>query len=248
MGAGWRVLSDGGGDSVVLAVDYWVGRSQAGFRELVGALGMAITVLETVPPTDAPLDPRRYRDAWLAGIDDHTRVELVLGNCVGAGYALALAAAIGELPGRTAPPVVLFNPELASAETIGAEFERLTANLGGGAVVDPSPGANLPALATRLAEVYRSLLVRRAEEVDELDDEFVDELTAFAAGYLRYLAAAGDLDLGKLPRAAVALTAATACSGLELAARTVRFDVDRAALLTHPEVVQAVSDMIGVTR
>lgn len=245
---GWRVLHDAGGSSVVLAVDYWVGRTEAGFRELAAALRGPATVLETSPPSGVPSDPQSYLGPWLEGLPDDVVVELVLGNCVGAGYALALADGLARRTNGQAPPVVLFNPERASAETIGAEFARITSGLGRVTAEPVGTVGELPAYVTQLAEVYRGMLTEHVADDDDLDDEFVEELVTFVRGYLTYLAAGARLELATLPPAAVALTSAVSCTGLDLAARAVRFDVDRAGLMTHPEVVQAVSDMIGVTR
>jgi hypothetical protein len=243
----WRTLRAGRPDELVLAVDYWPGRTGAGFRELTAELDGGPTVLETVPPpaSDRLGGAGRYLDGWLAGIDP-AAVRLVLGNCVGAAFAVTLAGLLAERAGTDPPPVVVFDPQLVDTEQLTGEFERMTAGLGAPPPDGPPPGG-VAAHADELAARYAALVAGLGDPDDGFDDDYLDELTTQARRFLSYLVAAAELDLAGAPTAAVALASTEPCSGFGLAARAVRFDVDRAGLLAHHEVALAVNDTMGVT-
>jgi hypothetical protein len=258
-GGGWRTLRAGRPDELVLAVDYWPGRTGAGFGELTAGLGGDATVLETVPPPAGERlgGARSYLDGWLAGIDP-AAVRLVLGNCVGSAFAVKLAGLLGERAGTAPPPVVLFDPQLVDAEQLAGEFDRMTAGLGappaGAAPPAGSPAgvaAGVAAYADELAGRYAALVAGLGGDGgfddDGLDDEYLDELVGQARRFLSYQVAAAEVELVGVPVAVAALASKEPCSGFGLAARAVRFDVARAELLARREVAVAVNDAMGVT-
>jgi hypothetical protein len=243
----WRTLRAGRPDELVLAVDYWQGRTGTGFRELAAGLGGSSTVLESVPPPEGDRlgDAARHLAWWSTGVDAGA-VRLVLGNCAGAGFAVALAGLLAERGDRDAPPVLLFDPQLVDAEVVTVEFGRMTAGLGAAPGSGPAPTGPLASYVDDLAARYHLMLTDFATVDDALDDEYVEELTSHGRRYLGYLAAAAELDLSGAAPAEVAYLSDEPCSGAGLAVRAVRFDVDRAGLLGEHGVASAVNDMMGV--
>jgi hypothetical protein len=248
-GDNWRTLRAGRRDEVVLAVDYWPGRTGAGFAELAAELGGTPTVLESVPPPagDRLGGAEGYLEGWSAGIDP-AAVRLVMGNCAGAGFAVVLADRLADIGGlETPPPVVVFDPQLVDAEVVTGEFDRMAARLGGiPEVARPAPPGDLAAYVDDLAARYGGLVAAFAAVDPVFDDDFVDELTAHGRRYFSYLAAAAELNLTGVPPAVVAFASVASCSGCGLAARVVRVDVERGRLLACREVAVAVDDLMEV--
>jgi hypothetical protein len=121
----WDVIVDVEAGQTVLGFDFpSARRSEAGFTELAGLLGTRYRFLRARPLTARPgqrLSASAYLGPWLEEIRrDQRPVGAVLGCRVGSVYAVAAAQAIAQW--QPTPQVIVFDPELASPELLGAEF------------------------------------------------------------------------------------------------------------------------------
>jgi hypothetical protein len=270
----WRTLADGGTEGVVAAVDFpQTGRPEAGFADLAGNLTGNGLVVQTVPPPLAP-DPEvpaaAYIGPWARDLrEDGREVRAVLGFCVGAVYAAALAEEISRWqPAR--PEVILFDPEPAGARSVHEAFtdvlEELAPILGAAGTVAAAKEADTllrtrrddpAACAVALLDLYREVGHGALRSIG-LDDARIDEMTTLFGAYLAYLSTAGTLD--PLPgwRGATALGSTTPDRGLNALtagidgpasfARELRFDVDHRDLLRDSDVARAVEDLLRAWR
>jgi pimeloyl-ACP methyl ester carboxylesterase len=125
---GWRRLRDGDSRSIVIGIDFGLGRTEAGLPELSRRLDGDYLLWETLFPAPERESDRSVEtdpDRWAETVRDHLDAEGlhlagVIGYCAGAALAFKLAeraAAGGRVPG-----VVLVDPETAGIHAIEDRF------------------------------------------------------------------------------------------------------------------------------
>jgi hypothetical protein len=225
----WRVLSEGTGNDVVLAVDFdATGRAEARFTDLAKALDPQFTIWETVPQevsTEIGTPGETFLSAWLAEVRDSGRtVSAVTGFCVGTVYASAMAERIADW--QASPPrLVLFDPELPSLLAVYAWFSRavdaVSAILGEQAAADAKAAAavaaegypSLPAFGRQIAAIYRDA-AKPAFERLELDDRRAAEFLGMFSAFIAFLAGADGIDPFRAWAKATAISSCSPASGL----------------------------------
>ncbi|RVX38752.1 hypothetical protein EDD27_1076 [Nonomuraea polychroma] len=262
----WKTLTDrGNSDSVVLAVDFDItGRPEARFSDLVANLEPALRVWETVPPPLEVSSGDGYVEHWAQRLEqERPQVRAVLGFCAGSVYAAALAERISSWQGDE-PLLVLFDPELSTAQTLLWQFHKITGfmasmlppgeidearRIGQRAYEEtPDVGALKDALIKLVGDFGHRALAKIG-----LDERRRDELFEVFSTFLTYLAAAGDIDPRERWRSAVAFNSSTPLSGLDamrtagvevLVAREINCDVDHGTMLADKDLAARLSGLL----
>ena len=257
----------GGTGGLLVAADFpATGRTVAGFSDLLGAHPGNHAVWETAPPAvgdETAMTGPDHVDRWLSDLSGH-RVDAVLGFCVGAVYAAAIAERVTVTQGAPVP-VIVFDPERPDPDLLHRHYEGLVGGLT--AVLRPDELTELRKAGeqarsdnddmAKLAEVLRELAIQHggpALRRTGLDERRTAELIDTFGAFLAYLVAAADLDPLPVWRTATALSSATGHSGLNAlaedtrartVARELRFPVEHTDLLRDKRVVDAVRDLLG---
>ena len=272
--AAWKPLV-GSPDSagLVLAVDFdTTGRPEARFSDLATNLKTDFEVRETIPP--AAKDGHTpsgtgYLDYWSRDIEAESgQVRALMGFCGGAVYAAGLAERIGRRQGGAPPLLLLFDPELSTAQTLIWQFQKVIGFLS--PMISDEQIDEARRLGQRLYETVPEVgplkdeLIRLMREAGEpalvragLDKTRRDELAGVFDTFLGYLAAASQLDPREQWRSAVALSSTSPRSGLNAmraaglgedqlsVAREFVFDVDHGSMLADHDVAATVSELLN---
>lgn len=264
----WRVLDPGPSDRIVLAVDFGLGRREAGFTDLVANLAPEAVVWEPVftPQAGDPVggtDPQRCLNRWL---DDIMAAGLevcgVLGYCAGGALACQMANLV-RTSGQKDPPVVLLDPSrvdgaviqqlfassvegyagLLSVDQIQAviaDAARLTGNLGPD--IAGQPATVIGEAMRGLQDVYDSVVRAVCDALGAGEEVGRDFSTRFAA-FLSYLVTAGRARAAEGGKATIVVSEHHHLPdgfGIE----DHRLAVSRAALLADPAVARIVAEAL----
>lgn len=277
-GNAWKSLTAGGNSKgILLAVDFdTTGRPEARFADLLTNLvnaGPAFAAWETVPPPAAAEAARSgagYLDHWTLGLADLAgndgawpEVRAVLGFCGGAIYASALVERIAERQGN-APLLVLFDPELSTAQTLIWQFHKVIGFLS--AVISEQQIAEAREMGQKAFDEIPDVmdlkheLLRLMREFGEpaliaagLDETRREELFAVFESFLCYLAAASQIDPLPQWRSAVAYSSTSPLSGLNAmrsagleieVGEEIRVDTDHGVMLADKELASAVARLL----
>jgi hypothetical protein len=267
----WRTLVDGANadsEGVVLAVDFdTTGRVEARFADLVANMGPAFEVRESVPPpalAGRQLSGADYVDHWAAPLEaERPRVHAVLGFCGGAIYAAPIAERVGRIQGRT-PELILFDPELSTAQTLFWQFHKIMGFLAGTLSAQQIAEAREIGQAAfdRIPEAVplKDELMRQMRELGGpalvalgLDEKRREELFGVFESFLSYLAAASEIDPREAWSTAVAFNSATPLSGLNAmrssgvqvtVGKEVGIEAEHGTLLSDKGVAAAVLELL----
>ncbi|MFI5780653.1 hypothetical protein [Nocardia sp. NPDC051570] len=196
---GWRQLSVGEGESVVLAVDFeQTSRVEAGFRDLIARFPEPLTVWQAVqPPSGSSAED--YIAWWSTELDsEDANVVAVMGYCAGSVFASAVADEIERRRGLR-PLTVVFNPGRPSKDSVDRDFRAIIGSLSPlsaderAEVIDTAndilrrwdrdPGTTID----RLLALYRAqtgIAFERAGVAADVGQELVDVFRSYTA-YLR---------------------------------------------------------------
>ncbi|KAB1979053.1 hypothetical protein [Streptomyces triticiradicis] len=265
----WKTLTEGeNSEGIVLAVDFdTTGRPEARFSDLVANMGSTFEVWESVPPNVAPghsLSGADYVDHWAARLEaERPEVHAILGFCGGAVYASALAERIGRLQGFE-PKLVVFDPELSTAQTLFWQFHKvigfLSDTLSAPEIAEArSIGeeafrriTEAVALKDELLRLMREFGMPALERIG-LDETRREELFSVFDSFLCYLAAASEIDPRRQWRSAVAFNSTSALSGLNAmrsagveieVGREITVEADHGTLLSDKDMAGAVVDLL----
>lgn len=266
----WKTLVEGDNSrGIVLAVDFdTTGRPEARFSDLVANLGDAFEVRESVPPPAVPgqqLSGTDYIDFWARPLESGgPRVHAVLGFCGGAIYAASLAERIGQVQGEQ-PRLVLFDPELSTAQTLFWQFHKVMGFLSD--ILSPDEIEQARAVGqeafARVTEPVplKDELMRLMRELGEpalvaigLDQQRRDELFGVFESFMCYLAAASEIDPREQWRTAVAYNSTSPLSGLNAmrssgveitVGEEITVDAEHGTLLSDKEMAVAVADLLA---
>jgi hypothetical protein len=253
--AGWEPLSGGGGQGIVLAVDFEaVGRPEACFSDLVSILDPPREIWAATQPAagqEMTASADTYLNYWSAGLRDGGReISAVLGFCAGAVFAAALAERIAQW--QTAPVSVLLDPELPTRATLRKQFDNAIRGLAVGGAdlswvreslsrLDNPP--DLPSLAVELSVLYQQASEPVFARIGLPPEVRADVLASFRS-LMSYLVAAADVGVGEgWPSATAIVSAAPICEPTGVA-RQIRTGVDHAGLLNSPLVAKLVSELL----
>ncbi|BCK72980.1 hypothetical protein Spla01_00501 [Streptomyces platensis] len=264
----WKSLTSDGKD-LVLAVDFAVtGRPQAGFPEFVALAHPQFSLWETLPPApeeDAGMTGADYVERWAQDVlRDGRPVRAVMGYCVGAVYAAALAERIGRSQGET-PVLIGFDPELPRRDVVCHHF--LTTMEGMSGLLKPEEIAHAQQAAgqaltdegdikkfgERLLEIFREVGGAAFARVG-LDAKRSEEFVATFGLFLHFFVRGSDLDPTAGWKSLTAMTSATPTSGLNplseadraaRVAKEIRFPVEHADLLRTPDVATTVTGLLS---
>ncbi|TDD94231.1 hypothetical protein [Actinomadura rubrisoli] len=255
--AAWKTLAESENSAgIILAVDFdTTGRPEARFSDLVAHMGPGHTVWESVPPPGGTLGPDDYIEHWAAPIEAGRRpVRALTGFCAGAVYAAALAERIRAVQ-DTEPRLILFDPELSTAQTLMWQYHKVMGFMS--AVLSADEIAEARAAGQRLHDrdpevgALKDALIALARETGEpaltkagLDEARREELFEVFESFLGYLAAAGRIDPLPEWRKAIAFSSASPLSGLNAmrasglggevtVAEEIGIDVDHGTMLAH---------------
>ncbi|MFC5663843.1 hypothetical protein ACFP3U_12720 [Kitasatospora misakiensis] len=287
-GNAWKSLTGGGNSrGILLAVDFdTTGRPEARFADLLANLGPEFAAWETVPPAadaEAARSGAGYLDHWTRGLADLTghsgtdgvtggltgtdgerpAVHAVLGFCGGAIYAAALAERIAEQQDE-APLLVLFDPELSTAQTLIWQFHKVIGFLS--AVISEEQIAEAREMGQQAFDeipdvmALKDELLRLMREFGEpaliaagLDETRREELFAVFESFLCYLAAASQIDPLPRWRSAVSYSSTSPLSGLNAmrsagleieVGEEIRIDTDHGVMLADKELASAVARLL----
>ncbi|MEV3861171.1 hypothetical protein AB0J38_43545 [Streptomyces sp. NPDC050095] len=267
---GWKTLvQDESSQGIVLAVDFdTTGRPEARFSDLVANLGPGFEVWETVPPSEGSDLERTgadYVEHWARRIEsERPRIRAVMGFCGGAIYAAKLATRVAQLQGEQ-PPLVLFDPELSTAQTLIWQYTKVIGFLTDTLTADQIEEAR--ALGQQAydkiteAVPLKNELMRLMREFGEpalisigLDQARRDELFGVFESFLCYLAAASEIDPREEWRSAVSYSSNSPLSGLN-AMRTAGVDVpvaqeipiatDHGIMLADKDLAKQVAELLN---
>ncbi|GAB3844925.1 hypothetical protein [Dactylosporangium cerinum] len=259
-------------ERVILAVDFdATGRPEARFADLAGRLKTDCAFWETAPPdldTERTASGTAYIDYWWAAFQRRARpVAAVMGFCGGAVYAAALSERVAAWQGSE-PQLLLFDPEIAVPQTLVWQFHKVVGYLAG--VLPPEDIMRAQAAGqaeidrhSGMAEMCEALVKLTLDMGDVafaqagLSKPLRDELMGTFCSFLRYLAAASELDPLPRWRGATAFQSVTELSGLHavrlsgiggdgpLVGREIVVQDEHAKLLANDEVAAAVSDLLA---
>lgn len=269
----WKALNTVESPELVLALDFPItGRAEAAFADLTAVARMPAGVWQVVPGPVAPDEPiglSGYLRPWMDELrSDGRPVRAVMGYCAGAALAAAVVAELAPSQSRE-PRLVLFDPETVSVATAHAQFGRVVANLA--SVLEPEeievvraaaedlagPGdISVQAFTSGLFSVFRPIgekALRRAG----VEDAYSGELLGLIGSFMSYLTAASRYEPRPAWRRAVAISSATAGSGLsglpgapaplDVVAEEFRFPIEHQDLLRDPSVAQRVAQILEVS-
>ncbi|MFC9913222.1 hypothetical protein [Streptomyces sp. NPDC059862] len=266
----WRVLGNAEAHELVLAVDFdATGRAEGRFTDLAtGLAGLPFSIWETVPQeagTGGGAGGAGPVERWLEEVAaDGRPVRAVLGFCVGAVYAGAIAQRLAARQGQ-APALVLFDPEQSAPLTLYSQFHKVIDSMS--ALLSAEETAQAAAEARRAHEQHTTMASLGAELLAvyrrtakpafdrlELDDKRQEEITAVFASFVGYLIAAAEIDPLPAWREAVVVTSSSPTSGLNgsrgagqdiTVGREIRVDVPHVDLLRDPGVTRTVAELLG---
>jgi hypothetical protein len=262
-GAAWEVLRDGRGPDagVVLAVDFRsVARVEAGFDCLARSLPDGHAVWETRTPSPSlSRTPNGQRagslhDWWTGGLDGR-QVRAVLGYCVGAVHAAAVARTVSDRQPHP-PRLLVFDPEPADTAGMQREFSKLVERWG--PLLEDGEAERLLADADAagrsgepwtLADDLTALAADTAARVFPragIDAELGEETVEILDCYLRYLAEAATAPESDWSTAAV-LSSSPPGEWARAGHQSVSFNVPHDRLLASPDVADAVRHLLGST-
>jgi hypothetical protein len=266
----WKVIRSVDSDGVLLAVDFpLTGRPEAAFVDLAPNLDGRYSLWQTVPPEVSPglgISGTDYVDRWAAEIADlGVTVRGVLGFCIGSVYGAALAARIANW--QFSPPLVLFDPEPATVDTLYWQYEKMVSNLA--VILADTEISTLREHANELRKVAGSDVMPFAVELFKafepvaangfnrygLELERSNELLQLFASLISYLAAADGLAVEAEWKRAIAITSISEFSDLNphrspdgetsgLVAEERQVNVEHSELLRSPEVAETVSGLL----
>ncbi|MCQ9177705.1 hypothetical protein KMT30_01295 [Streptomyces sp. IBSBF 2953] len=259
----WRVTDgDLHADApVVLAVDFTAtGRPEAAFAALARGLKTGHAVWESLAPPpgeESGMTAQDYLRRWTGELRSRdVTVSHVFGYCASSVFALALAELVGRR--QHTPSVVLFDPTAINGETVlrygfRPVIDALAGVLGPDDVADAyregeqavADAPELDALAEQFVRIYRTYGSAAFERLGLRADR-VEELVGWFRSYLHYVVAAGRMPVVTgLPDVRV-VRSSDLPGNLDIRAdHELRFDVDHAELLGHPEVAEAVRGLLG---
>jgi hypothetical protein len=256
---GWRELTAGNGArAVVLAIDFpATARPESGFGDLAARLVPHRAVWEaTLPPPAAEADLLTW---WKEGLGAQPRpVAAVLGYCIGAVFATALAR---DYAGRqlVPPATIVFDPEPATARGLADSFASAIGQMA--AMMSPdeldaralaarqaeavAPG--LPELGAFLVEEYREvarIAFGRAGVEAALAAQLTTELVGKFAAYAAYCGAAAEAAAVPDWSAATVIRSADPVQWPTPGADERRFGVPHSGLLASDDVAGEVSALL----
>jgi hypothetical protein len=264
----WRELVGGKTDDVILAIDFdATGRPEARFTDLAERLGPSFTIWETLPAQVGATDGEGYIKQWADEVRSTGRhVRAVLGFCAGAAFAPSMSARIGTW--QETPPLILFDPEIVTPITLYWQYVKVVEL----AATSLTPGeldearetgrlaqqlvSNLDQLAAELLKTFQKFAGIAFERMG-LNAEKSAELMDTFAGFVGYLAAAGQLEPIPDWRTATVLASTSPTSGLnglraidptlgdDVAAREIRFELEHAELLRDDQVIKTVRELLA---
>ncbi|MCX4760223.1 hypothetical protein OG562_04360 [Streptomyces sp. NBC_01275] len=256
---GWKVLDEGDGEGVVLAVDFAAsGRPESTFTELAGLLDPRLPMWETRQP--APDDARLFHGEdfvahWAQAVRTAGRpVRAVLGYCVGGLYAARLAQHVSTWQ-DTAPLVLLLDPEPPTVPGMTADFRAaisrlssvLTAQETDLAAAAAEEAAHdftaFPDLGAGLVKIFDDI-ARAAFDRAGLPAELADELSTAYGAFVSYIAAASAFDPAPLWTTATAVTSTGADPHARHAGHRLRVDVAHDDILRSTLTADLVSGLL----
>jgi hypothetical protein len=268
MPAAHNVLRTGTSSDLVISADFpATGRTVASFSALFAGPDAplpAATVWETAPPPvggEVGMSGADHVDRWLGDIADPDRVRAVVGFCVGAVYAAALAERLGPA-GRV--PLVLFDPERPDPDLLLRHYNGVVEGLAAFCSADEQAAAldagrrarreheDMAKLAAVLGELFAEHGAPPLRRTG-LDERRREELAGTFSAFIGYLVAAAELDPVPAWRRATAVSSSTLHSGLNplrpadratLVARELRFGIPHTDLLRDREVARACRDLL----
>ncbi|MEV5676426.1 hypothetical protein [Streptomyces sp. NPDC052179] len=255
---GWKVLNEGRGTDLVLAVDFaTTGRSDSSFTDLVPRLDPHLAVWETrQPDTGDGMSARDYIDLWVREAEDSGRtVRAVLGYCAGSVFAGEIAARVAGWQARP-PRFVMFDPEVPSPAGLDRDFAAMMNQFASVLSADEVSAARQAAQTARAGApdfaAFGAELVRIFREQagaafarEELDTELLEEFAAVFRSFVSYLDAARQIEPAAAWRTATAVSSRQPTEGALLAARTVEVPVDHVDILRSARTAEVVGEIVG---
>ena len=251
----WDVIFGAESGQLILCVGFPVaGRREAGFAELAAKIGAKYGFLQAKLPGSPP-GPRvsAYVRHWIDEIQGRP-IAAVLGHRVGSVYATALAKGISQW--QQAPPVILFDPQFASAELLGHELHmqikaissllsddeieraaRLVAELAGSAsgdVVDDAAAA---------AGIYWDISSVAYDRVG-IGGAYCRTSFAPFESYMSLVSAAGQIDLRQEWERSTTIVSFDYQEGALPTGHGILFDVSHADLLRSDSVAKKVLELL----
>jgi hypothetical protein len=253
----WLRIGSGAREHTVLAVDFdTTGRKEAGFADLARLLP-DIAMWHTVFPAVGPGHDLTAADClarWSTLPATGGPVAAVLGYCAGSVFAAGLVEEIADARG-TRPALVLFDPERPTMPTLYRDFDRVVAMT---SVLTPQEsdrlraeahqvrearGDDFDAVSTDLVDLYEHASMVAFARIG-LDEDLGAELLGMFRSYTAYLAAARELTPEPEWATAVAVTSTGSSNGARHAARELSFQVAHGDLLRHPDVANALREIV----
>jgi len=267
----WRILSKSDNSAgLVLAVDFdTTGRVEARFADLVANLTAATEIWETIAPDGGTVSPgaaQEYLDHWAGDLQDERRpIQAVLGFCGGAIYAAALVERIRRAQGHE-PLLLLFDPELSTAQTLLWQFHKVMGFMSG--ILSSEQVAQAQEMGRHAYDTISDVAALK-EEISRLmkesgepalinaglDERRREELFGVFDSFLSYLAAASQIDPLDQWRRAIAFSSKSPLSGLNamrasgldiLVGKEIGLDAEHGTLLANRDLAAQVSDLLSV--
>ncbi|MFC9324665.1 hypothetical protein [Kitasatospora sp. NPDC057015] len=269
----WKTLVDGDGErGVVLAVDFdTTGRPEARFSDLMAQVKSDFAVWETVPPaadSEFARSGAGYVEYWARHIENsgnRPQVRAVMGFCAGSVYAAALAERVAEIQGSE-PLLLLFDPELSTAQTLMWQFHKvigfMSATLSAEDIAEAREIGQQAHDTTPHVGELKDELIRLMRRFGEpalarvgLDEARREELFEVFDSFLSYLAVAAEIDPRERWKSAIALNSTSPLSGLNAmrasgveieVAEEVVIDVDHGTMLADADLAAAVTRLLDI--
>ncbi|MER7656676.1 hypothetical protein [Streptomyces albidoflavus] len=249
----WRRIGEGDPARTVLAVDFdSTGRPEADFRRLAARLTPGREIWQTTQPVEAEhelLSAADYLSRWRRLPEGPRRIDTVMGYCVGAVFAAALADEIAEAQGER-PALLLLDPEPVERQSLYRDFRKTVDTLTvvpeqerSAAIAEvvrvTADDDDFTGLAAQVVKAYETV-AGTAFDLLGFEEETSEDLLGLFRSYVSYLHAARQLDPEPGWATALALTSADGGPGAVHARAVRRFPADTAALLDTPDVAEAV--------
>ncbi|MFD4012217.1 hypothetical protein ACFWRX_25600 [Streptomyces albidoflavus] len=249
----WRRIGEGDPARTVLAVDFdSTGRPEADFRRLAARLTPGREIWQTTQPVEAEhelLSAADYLSRWRRLPEGPRRIDTVMGYCVGAVFAAALADEIAEAQGER-PALLLLDPEPVERQSLYRDFRKTVDTLTvvpeqerSAAIAEvvrvTAADDDFTGLAAQVVKAYETV-AGTAFDLLGFEEETSEDLLGLFRSYVSYLHAARQLDPEPGWATALALTSADGGPGAVHARAVRRFPADTAALLDTPDVAEAV--------
>ncbi|MFF1717786.1 hypothetical protein [Streptomyces sviceus] len=249
----WRRIGEGDPARTVLAVDFdSTGRPEADFRRLAAHLTPRREIWQTTQPAEAEhelLSAADYLSRWRRLPEGPRHIDTIMGYCVGAVFAAALADEIAEEQGER-PALLLLDPEPVERLSLYRDFRKTVDTLTvvpeqerSGAIAEvvrvTAGDDDFTAVAAHVVKAYETV-AGTAFDLLGFDEETSEDLLGLFRSYVSYLHAARQLNPEPGWATALALTSAAGGPGAVHACAVQSFPVDTAALLDTPDVAEAV--------